>query len=104
MGTVSKPADTRDLNYLLKRAVAEVIVEEEMVRLLQSGKKIRLKEGLDPTAGKVTNPSLHFQLFRVDRGEVPIADALNPARDSDPDAYHRDHPRIPERRSSRAFF
>ena len=44
-----------DLNYLLKRAVAEIIVEEEMVSLLQSGKKLRLKEGFDPSA-----PDLHL--------------------------------------------
>jgi len=33
-----------DINRLLKRGVAEVIVEEEMVELLRSGKKLRLKE------------------------------------------------------------
>ena len=44
-----------DIRYLLKRAVAEVIVEEEMVDLLHSGKKLRLKEGFDPSA-----PDLHL--------------------------------------------
>jgi len=34
---------------LLKRGVAEVIVEEELVQLLKSGKKLRLKEGFDPS-------------------------------------------------------
>ncbi len=38
-----------DINRLLKRGVAEVIVEEEMVELLRSGKKLRLKEGFDPS-------------------------------------------------------
>ena len=38
-----------DINYLLKRAVAEIIVEEEMVELLRSGKRLRLKEGFDPS-------------------------------------------------------
>jgi tyrosyl-tRNA synthetase len=38
-----------DINYLLKRGVAEVIVEEEMSALLRSGKKLRLKEGFDPS-------------------------------------------------------
>ena len=38
-----------DIKRLLKRGVAEVIVEEEMVELLRSGKKLRLKEGFDPS-------------------------------------------------------
>jgi len=38
-----------DISYILKRAVAEVIVEEEMTKLLKSGKKLRLKEGFDPS-------------------------------------------------------
>ena len=38
-----------DINRLLKRGVAEIIVEEEMVELLRSGKKLRLKEGFDPS-------------------------------------------------------
>jgi len=38
-----------DINHLLKRAVAEIIVEEEMIELLGSGKRLRLKEGFDPS-------------------------------------------------------
>lgn len=38
-----------DINHLLKRGVAEIIVEEEMIGLLRSGKKLRLKEGFDPS-------------------------------------------------------
>jgi tyrosyl-tRNA synthetase len=38
-----------DISYLLKRGVAEIIVEEEMIALLRSGKKLRLKEGFDPS-------------------------------------------------------
>jgi tyrosyl-tRNA synthetase len=38
-----------DINYVLKRGVAEIIVEEEMSALLRSGKKLRLKEGFDPS-------------------------------------------------------
>ena len=34
---------------MLKRSVAEVIVEEELLELLKSGKKLRLKEGFDPS-------------------------------------------------------
>jgi len=41
------PSD--DINYLLKRGVAEIIVEDEMRELLRSGRKLRLKEGFDPS-------------------------------------------------------
>ncbi len=40
---------SQDINQLLRRGVAEIIVEEEMVKLLRSGKKLRLKEGFDPS-------------------------------------------------------
>jgi len=40
---------TKDIGHILKRGVAEIIVEEEMIKLLQSGKKLRLKEGFDPS-------------------------------------------------------
>jgi tyrosyl-tRNA synthetase len=40
---------TGDINYLLKRGVAEIIVEDEMRELLRSGKGLRLKEGFDPS-------------------------------------------------------
>ena len=53
MDTVQKASDA-DIKRLLGRGVAEVIVEEEMVELLRSGKKLRLKEGLDPSA-----PDIH---------------------------------------------
>jgi tyrosyl-tRNA synthetase len=42
-------------DYLLKRAVAEVISEEELKKLLASGKTLRIKEGLDPSA-----PDIHL--------------------------------------------
>jgi len=41
--------NTSQETYLLKRGVAEIIVEEEMIELLRSGKKLRLKEGFDPS-------------------------------------------------------
>jgi tyrosyl-tRNA synthetase len=44
-----------NLDYVLKRAVAEIIVERELVDLLKSGKKLRLKEGLDPSV-----PDIHL--------------------------------------------
>jgi tyrosyl-tRNA synthetase len=50
-----KSGHSQDLNYLLKRAVAEIIVEEELVELLRSGKKLRLKEGFDPSS-----PDIHL--------------------------------------------
>jgi tyrosyl-tRNA synthetase len=39
----------RDIERLLRRGVAEIIVEDEMTGLLRSGKKLRLKEGFDPS-------------------------------------------------------
>jgi len=39
----------KEINRLLTRGVAEIIVREEMVQLLKSGKKLRLKEGFDPS-------------------------------------------------------
>ena len=44
-----KAITSQDINRLLRRGVAEVIVEEEMIELLRSGRKLRLKEGFDPS-------------------------------------------------------
>ncbi len=44
-----------NMSRLLKRGVAEIIVEQEMIELLGSGKKLRLKEGLDPSV-----PDIHL--------------------------------------------
>jgi tyrosyl-tRNA synthetase len=44
-----------DMNFLLKRAVAEIIVEDELIEMLKSGKQLRLKEGFDPSA-----PDIHI--------------------------------------------
>jgi len=49
MDTKEKAKISQDINHLLKRGVAEIIVEEEMIELLGSGKKLRLKEGFDPS-------------------------------------------------------
>jgi len=49
MNTGNKDKVTQNSSYLLKRGVAEVIIEEEMEELLRSGKKLRLKEGFDPS-------------------------------------------------------
>jgi tyrosyl-tRNA synthetase len=40
---------SRDIQELLHRGVAEVIVEDELAELLRSGRKLRLKEGFDPS-------------------------------------------------------
>ncbi len=40
---------------LLKRGVSEIIVEEELVQLLESGKPLRLKQGFDPS-----RPDIHL--------------------------------------------
>jgi tyrosyl-tRNA synthetase len=45
----------KQLEYVLKRAVAEIIIEDELVRLLESGKRLRLKMGFDPS-----RPDIHF--------------------------------------------
>ena len=40
---------SQDINRLMRRGVAEIIIEDEMTELLRSGKKLRLKEGFDPS-------------------------------------------------------
>ncbi len=49
MGTGEKVKISPDISRLLRRGVAEIIVEEEIVELLGSGKRLRLKEGFDPS-------------------------------------------------------
>jgi tyrosyl-tRNA synthetase len=44
-----------DIDYVLKRAVSEVIVESELRDALSSGRKLRLKEGFDPSS-----PDIHL--------------------------------------------
>ena len=55
MGSSKIVMNDEDVRRLLRRGVAEVIVEEEMIRLLGSGKQLRLKEGFDPSA-----PDIHL--------------------------------------------
>ncbi|MBI2831682.1 MAG: tyrosine--tRNA ligase [Chloroflexi bacterium] len=40
---------TANLDYILKRGVAEILIKEELLELLRSGRKLRLKEGFDPS-------------------------------------------------------
>jgi len=46
---------TPEVSSLLRRGVAEVIVEPEMVKLLESGRPLRLKQGFDPSC-----PDIHL--------------------------------------------
>jgi tyrosyl-tRNA synthetase len=52
---MGKIPNTEPYQRLLKRGVAEIIVEEEMVKLLESGRKLRLKQGFDPSC-----PDIHL--------------------------------------------
>ncbi len=45
----------RNFKRLLKRGVAEVIVESELLELLESGRPLRLKQGFDPSC-----PDIHL--------------------------------------------
>ena len=38
-----------DLKHLLRRGVSQIINEDELVKMLQSGKPLRLKQGFDPS-------------------------------------------------------
>jgi tyrosyl-tRNA synthetase len=49
MNTSQKAMSSQDINLLLRRGVAEIIIEDEMTELLRSGRKLRLKEGFDPS-------------------------------------------------------
>jgi len=49
MEASTKPVTNKDIKRLLRWGVAEIIVEEELIELLRSGKKLRLKEGFDPS-------------------------------------------------------
>ncbi|GAI91397.1 unnamed protein product [marine sediment metagenome] len=49
MNAGEKVIISQDINRLLKRGVAEIIIEGDMMELLRSGKKLRLKEGFDPS-------------------------------------------------------
>ena len=47
--------DEQEINRLLSRGVAEIIVEPELIELLRSGRSLRLKMGFDPSA-----PDIHM--------------------------------------------
>jgi tyrosyl-tRNA synthetase len=49
-GTIEmKKLTDADLKKLLKRGVTQIINEDELVKMLQSGKPLRLKQGFDPS-------------------------------------------------------
>ena len=47
--------DDAQLQAILRRGVSDVIIEEEFIKLLKSGKPLRLKKGFDPSA-----PDIHL--------------------------------------------
>jgi len=49
MSTIKKAISDQDIKRLMRRGVAEVIFEAELAKLLRSGRKLRLKEGFDPS-------------------------------------------------------
>ncbi|HLB29097.1 MAG TPA: tyrosine--tRNA ligase [Dehalococcoidia bacterium] len=49
-----RPPSPEELRRILRRAVAEIIPEEEFVEALRSGRPLRLKMGFDPTKPDVT--------------------------------------------------
>jgi tyrosyl-tRNA synthetase len=53
MTSATIPGD-KHLRWLLRRAVAEIIPEEEFAAALRSGRRLRLKLGLDPSAPDLT--------------------------------------------------
>jgi len=47
--------DERERNSLLKRGVIEIITEADLIAMLESGKKLRFKQGFDPS-----RPDIHL--------------------------------------------
>ena len=54
MATRNISTNRQKIEYLFNRGVAEIIVKDELEQLLRSGKKLRLKFGLDPSAPDIT--------------------------------------------------
>lgn len=50
---VRKPTE-QELNWLTRRAVAEIVPEAELVKALKAGKHLRIKMGFDPTKPVIT--------------------------------------------------
>ncbi len=52
---MEKTTTSEPYRHLLKRGVADIIIEEELIKLLESGRKLRLKQGFDPSC-----PDIHL--------------------------------------------
>jgi tyrosyl-tRNA synthetase len=52
---MEKRTTSEPYRHLLKRGVADIIIEEELIKLLESGRKLRLKQGFDPSC-----PDIHL--------------------------------------------
>ena len=50
MDTVKSNLTDAEIRHILKRGVSEVITETELIQALRSGRKLRLKEGFDPSS------------------------------------------------------
>jgi len=53
MSNIKTDLSAQETEHLLKRGVSEIISEAEMTHLLRSGKKLRLKEGFDPSSADI---------------------------------------------------
>jgi tyrosyl-tRNA synthetase len=49
MAAAGKGLTKEEMEHLLKRGVSELIIENQLQKLLNSGRKLRLKEGFDPS-------------------------------------------------------
>jgi len=52
---MEKRTTSEPYRHLLKRGVADIIIKEELIKLLESGRKLRLKQGFDPSC-----PDIHL--------------------------------------------
>jgi tyrosyl-tRNA synthetase len=52
--TAVRIPEPEELRWILRRAVAEIIPEDELVEALRSGRRLRLKMGFDPSAPDLT--------------------------------------------------
>lgn len=50
---MSKTIDTQKIDSLLTRGVEQIIEKESLVKKLHTGKKLRIKHGIDPTGPKI---------------------------------------------------
>src|SRR5919206_3044578 len=91
--------DFMDIDQLLTRGVAEVIVEAELREKLKSGRKLRLKQGFDPS-----KPLMHIghavglrklRKFQELGHQVVLIVGDWTARIGDPSGKDETRPRLP---------